>query len=117
METNFLQMLTRRKRANSFSSQNIVDVVRGGAPFFSLLKELIDKAEHSIHLQTYIFSSDSTGLLIAESLVAAAKKGVSVYLMADGYASKALPKEFIKKLEDAGVNFRFFEPVFRSKHF
>ena len=37
--------------------------------------------------------------------------------MADGYASRALPKEFIKKLEDAGVNFRFFEPVFRSQHF
>ena len=117
METNFLQILTRRKQGNLFSSQNIVDVVKGGAPFFSLLKELIDKAEHSIHLQTYIFSSDGTGSLIAESLAAAAKKGVSVYLMADGYASRALPKEFIKKLEDAGVNFRFFEPVFRSKHF
>ena len=117
METNFLQILRRRKRGSIFSSQNIVDVVKGGAPFFSLLKELIDKAEHSIHLQTYIFSNDTTGSLIAESLMEAAKKGVSVYLMADGYASRALPKEFIKKLEDAGINFRFFEPVFRSEHF
>src|SRR4030095_4407902 len=54
---------------------------------------------------------------IAESLRAAARRGVAVYLMADGYASRSLPAAFIKKLEEGGVHFRFFEPVFRSEHF
>lgn len=117
METNFFQILQKGRRNKNFSSQNIVSVVKGGAPFFSLLKELIDKAEHTIHLQTYIFSNDTTGTGIAEALMAAAKRRVAVYLMADGYASRTLPKEFIKNMEDAGVHFRFFEPVFRSKHF
>lgn len=117
METNFLQRLQLKRRGNRFSAQNLARVVKGGAPFFSLLTELIETAAHSIHLQTYIFNNDSTGKRIAEALMAAAKRGVMVYLMADGYASRSLPKEFIKNLEDAGVNFRFFEPVFRSEHF
>lgn len=117
METNFLRLLPFQKRKVPFSSQNLARAVKGGAPFFALLTELIDTTTHSLYLQTYIFSNDSTGTKIAEALVAAAKRGVAVYLMADGYASRSLPAAFIKKLEDAGVNFRFFEPVFRSEHF
>jgi cardiolipin synthase len=117
METNFLQLLQLKKRSNRFSSQNLARVVKGGAPFFNLLTELIENAGSSIHLQTYIFSNDATGTSVAEALMGAAKRGVAVYLMADGYASRSLHKDFIKKLEDAGVNFRFFEPVFRSEHF
>jgi cardiolipin synthase len=40
-----------------------------------------------------------------------------VYLLADGYASQGLSKKLIHELKDAGVNFRFFEPVYRSKYF
>jgi cardiolipin synthase len=117
METRFLQILQKGKQGSSFSSKNLARLVKSGAPFFSLLKELIDNAEHTIHLQTYIFNNDTTGNQIAEALMNAAKRNVAVYLMADGYASKALPKEFIQKLETAGVHFRFFEPLFRSSSF
>lgn len=117
METNFFQRLQRGTRTKSFSSQNLVNVIKGGAPFFAALKELIEKAEHTIYVQTYIFHDDKTGTAIADALKSAAARGVAVYLMADGYASRSLSKEFIKGLEDAGVHFRFFEPVFRSKHF
>ena len=117
METKFFQRLQRGHRTKNFSSQNLVKVIRGGAPFFDALKELIRKTEHTLHLQTYIFHDDSTGSAIAGELEAAAKRGVSVYLMADGYASRSLAKEFIKRLEEAGVHFRFFEPIVRSEHF
>src|SRR6478609_8462035 len=117
METNLFQILQLGQRDKQFSDQNIVRVIKGGSPFFETLKELIDNAEHTIHLQTYIFNNDKTGVAVAESLMAAAKRGVSVYLMADGYASKALPKDFIRKLEEASIHFRFFEPIFRSRHF
>jgi cardiolipin synthase len=115
MESNFRQLL--RKRRSRFSSQNLARVVKGGTPFFSLLTSLIGGAATSIHIQTYIFSNDATGIQVADALMAAAQRGVSVYLMADAYASRSLPANFIKKLEDAGVYFRFFEPVFRSKRF
>lgn len=117
METNFLNRLQWGRATDRFSRKNIVALVDGGAPFFSRLKELIDKAEHSIHLQTYIFAADSTGNAVAEALMAAARRGVVVYLMADGYASRSLPKDFLQKLESAGVHFRFFEPLFRGDDF
>ena len=117
METNFLNRLQLGKATEKISAKNIARVVKGGAPFFLQLKELTEQAEHSIHLQIYIFNNDKTGNEIANALIAAAKRGVVVYLMADGYASRTLPKEFIEKLESAGIHFRFFEPVFRSSNF
>ncbi|WP_121352196.1 phospholipase D-like domain-containing protein [Flavisolibacter nicotianae] len=117
METNFLSKMQWGRPADRFSRKNIVSLVKGGAPFFSKLEELIARAEYSIHLQTYIFGADATGKSVATQLMAAAKRGVSVYLMADGYASRSLPKDFIHQLENAGVNFRFFEPLFRGDDF
>ena len=96
---------------------NKVDLIRGGRPFFEKLFELIDSAKSSIHLQTYIFSDDTTGTVIADALIRAARKKVKVYLLVDGYGSQGLSGSFIKKLKDGGVHFRLFEPLFTSKHF
>jgi cardiolipin synthase len=110
-------MLRRKKRKALFSTRNKARLVPGGAPFFETLHGLIAGARHSIHLQTYIFANDGTGEKIAGALMAAAKKGVAVYLLVDGYASNTISRPFIQQLEAAGVHFRFFEPVFRSDNF
>lgn len=117
MEPNFFNRLQFGRNTNRFSKKNIARIVKSGEPFFAQLKELIHKANHSIHFQTYIFSADTTGLLVADWLMAAAQRGVAVYLMADGYASRSLPPEFIQKLKTAGVHFRLFEPLFRGPDF
>lgn len=98
-------------------SFNKAKLVHGGKEYFDLLLELINQATESIHLQAYIFDDDKTGTIVAEALKAAVLRKVSVYLMADGYASQALSKKFIAGLEDAGIQFRFFEPFFKSKQF
>jgi cardiolipin synthase len=102
---------------SAFTHHNKVRLVRAGRQFFDTLKELIRSSTQSLHLQIYIFMADETGHMIAEELIEATKRGVKVYVLADGYASKDLPKEFIKKLRDAGIKFRFFEPLLRSEHF
>ena len=117
MDSRFFNKLPFKKNAAGFSRKNIVRVIRSGAPFFEALKTLIDNARHAIHFQTYIFSADSTGTAVAEQLILAAKRGVSVYLMTDGYASRTLPKSLIHRMEEAGINFRFFEPLFRGPDF
>jgi cardiolipin synthase len=117
METNLLNLLQRSKITDKFSRKNIVSLVKGGAPFFSTLQRMIDGAEHSIHLQTYIFANDTTGKSVAAALMAAAKRGVAVYLLADGFASGSLSKELIRELKSAGAHFRFFEPMFRDDDF
>jgi cardiolipin synthase len=92
-------------------------LIRGGKAYFDQLIDCIASATESIHLQTYIYDVDETGQRVADALIAAANRKVAVYLMADGYASKALSHGFIAALENAGIHFRFFEPLLKSSHF
>jgi cardiolipin synthase len=94
-----------------------VRFVHCGKEFIALLKKQIDAAEHTIHLQTYIFSDDETGTLIADALIEAARRKVDVFMLVDGYASQSLSKEFVAKLRSAGIRFRFFEPLLKSKYY
>ena len=103
--------------SKEYIPHNKVKLVRGGKDYFSTLTTLINQARRSIHLQVYIYEEDETGQLVASALKEAAKRGVHVYLLADGYASKNLSAGFIKELQMAGVHFRFFEPLLKSEHF
>ncbi len=103
--------------SKKFTNNNKIQLVHGGKEYFDLLLQLIGQATDTIHLQTYIFGNDATGHRVADALKTAAKKGVKVYLLADGYASQSMPQTFIDALCDAGINFRFFEPLIKSKHF
>jgi cardiolipin synthase A/B len=107
----------KRKVPDVYTQLNRVKLIRGGAAYFNLLIELIDNARESIYIQTYIYATDTTGRQVAEALKRATKRNVSVYLMADGYASQAIPTSFLGELREAGIRFRFFEPIFKSKHF
>lgn len=107
----------KKKSAPEFLPNNRVKLIRAGKDYFDLLLQLINSAIESIHLQTYIFESDETGWMVANALIAAAKRNVAVYLIADGYASQHISNNLLKELKEAGVHFRFFEPLFKSKHF
>jgi len=76
---------------------------------------MINQAREIIQLQVYIYDNDETGEQVTQALMAAAKRNVQVYLMADGYASQGLSKIFVRETEEAGIHFRFFEPLFRSR--
>src|SRR5580765_5474072 len=105
------------KISAGYLTQNVIKLIPGGKEYFELLLQLISQATDTIHLQTYIYESDETGLQVAAALKAAAARNVKVYLLADGYASQAMSKNLINELEEAGVYFRFFEPFFKGKQF
>lgn len=112
-----MAILFKKKPGPAYKAHNKVKLIRGGSAYFNLLENIIASAKDSIHLQVYIFEADETGSKIAAALMNAARRNVKVYLMADGYASQSLPEDFIKKLEQAGVNFRFFDPIFSGNNF
>jgi cardiolipin synthase len=102
---------------NTYTANNSVQLIRGGKRFFLLLERIIQEAKETIHLQVYIYAEDETGIMIADALMEAARRGVKVYLMADGYASQSLSNNFIRQLSESGISFRFFEPVFKGSNF
>lgn len=112
-----MSLKKRAKISNVYTSNNEVKLVRAGKQYFNLLLQLIHEAKENIHIQSYIFDDDETGRLVADALKDATKRNVSVYLMADGYASQKMSRSFIHELKNGGIHFRFFEPFFASKYF
>jgi cardiolipin synthase len=100
-----------------YSTNNAVELIAGGAPYFNRLEEMINRAEEVIHFQTYIYDSDETGWRVAHALCRASERGVKVYLFLDGYCSKDLSHEFRNHIREKGVLLRWFEPLLKSKHF
>src|SRR5882762_3695256 len=106
-----------KQSSSSFLPRQTVKLIRGGRGYFDLLKEMIAEARYTLHIQVYIFEEDDTGNEIAEALLAAAGRNVRVFILVDGYASQKLSRGFVQRLRDAGIYFRKFEPLLRSKHF
>lgn len=110
-------MSGHKRNSSYYTTRNKIKLIRGGHEYFSLLLNLINNATHSIHLQTYIFEDDETGLIVADALMNAARRQVPVYFVTDGYASGGLSKLFIARLKKEGIHFTYFEPLFKSRHF
>ena len=47
----------------------------------------------------------------------AAGRGVKVFMLLDNYGSQGLSKDWVTKVRAAGIFFRFFRPLFKSKRF
>ncbi|MFN0014309.1 MAG: phospholipase D-like domain-containing protein [Saprospiraceae bacterium] len=96
---------------NAYQPADSITLVQSGDDFFGRLVHLLDSAQRSVHLQTYIFEDDSTGRLVADALKRAARRGVQVWVIADGFGSMSLPAAFVNDLQAEGVYFRFFRHI------
>jgi cardiolipin synthase A/B len=107
---------TKTSSYSTYTRHNKIELVRGGKDFFDAMHQLIDQAETCIHLQFYIFEEDETGKRVKEKLLKANERGVSIYIVLDGYASRGISDEFIKEIIDAGIRFRWFEPFLKGRY-
>ncbi|MEI9946264.1 MAG: phospholipase D-like domain-containing protein [Chitinophagaceae bacterium] len=107
----------KKNRSENYTTLNRIKLVRGGKPYFDCLLEMINAAKESFHLQTYIYNDDETGKLVADALKEAVKRKVEVYMLVDGYASRSIARSFINELREAGIQFRFFNPLLKSSYF
>lgn len=89
---------------------NLITLLHNGEAYFPMLEAALDRAEHRIYLESYIFENDQTGRSIAEALRRAALRGVKTHLLIDGFGSDSLPKSMIAYLEEAGVLVMKFRP-------
>jgi cardiolipin synthase A/B len=103
--------------SSGYSANNTIELISGGAAYFEILERLIDQAKESIHLQIYIYEADETGARVTAALMRAAQRGVKVFLLLDGYASRSLPPEMVIAIRKSGIYFRWFEPLFKSSRF
>lgn len=95
-------------KAPDFVEGNRITLLRNGSEYFPALESAIDRAQHEVHLETYIFEYDATGIRISEALKRAARRGVTVRLLLDGFGSQNLPQEAIQNLLNTGVQVLIF---------
>ncbi|MGB4812615.1 MAG: cardiolipin synthase ClsB [Methylophilaceae bacterium] len=93
-----------------FVAGNQIKLLRNGAEYFPALETAIAHAKHDVYLQTYIYQVDKAGTRIGHALTNAAKRGVAVHLMLDGFGCKDLPEYFVSSLEQAGVQVLIYRP-------
>ena len=91
-----------------------LNVHADGAAALDALWRAIDGAEHSIDLCTFIIGRDAIGDAVIARLSAKARAGVKVRLMLDGLGNLMAGRPRIRRLTDAGGQFRLFVPPLHS---
>lgn len=91
-----------------FIEGHTVRLIHGGEEYFNTLLELIESAKTELHLQVYILDYDDTGAVVIDALRESAKRGVKVYLVADGFGSMNLGSDFKDEMRKYSIHFRFF---------
>lgn len=87
---------------------NQLALLQNGTAYFPQLCADMDAAQHTIHLETYIFSADETGQMVADALQRAAARGVVVRVLLDGFGSAQLPQHWIDSWLKNGVEVQWF---------
>jgi len=71
-------------------------------------------ARRRLDVCTYVFANDATGQRIAQALVQAVQRGVSVRLLVDAMGSMGLPGGMLRGLKRQGVQVRRFMPLLHN---
>jgi cardiolipin synthase len=91
-----------------FTRGNQTRLLSNGDEFFPVMLQAIAKAEHSITLETYIWSSG----IISDKFIAAlserARHGVKVHVLVDGMGAIKFDDRDQKRLLTAGVEFIYY---------
>jgi cardiolipin synthase len=94
---------------------NQLELIESGKARLRLLLELIATAEQSIRMLMYMFNPDRAGERVRDALVAAARRGVEVKVMIDGFGSAA-PVDFFTALSEAGGEHCVFNPSYGRRY-
>lgn len=83
---------------------NALTLLENGTQFFPALLEEIDRAQAEIFLETYIFAPDEVGHAMAAALQRAARRGVSVHVIVDGFGGRDFVSHLLEPLTASGVH-------------
>ena len=106
-------LLARSHLVSQLTGGNRLSLVAGGDELFPAMCAAIAAARHQVWLASYIFHDDPAAQCVAQALAEAARRGVWVGVVVDGFGSKATLQRLREWLVDAGVNLAVFRPVDR----
>lgn len=90
---------------------NHIDIFTDGYKLFHALLRDIRNARQHIHIDTFIFSDDALGNMIADALIARAAEGVEVRVIYDDVGCWSVRSSFYERMRRGGVQVHPFMPV------
>jgi cardiolipin synthase len=94
---------------------NRLTLLADGSDRLEALMALIEGARHSLRILYYIFLEDEVGRRVSDALIAAAKRGVAVSLLVDGFGSTR-SLAFFQPMMDSGIGFCRFSPKYGRRY-
>jgi len=96
--------------APEFLAGNRLQLLESGGEYFPALIVALDAALFEIHLEAYIFADDTTGRRVAAALASAARRGVAVRVLVDGFGARDFAAGLGAELEAGGVEVMTYRP-------
>lgn len=93
------------------SQGNAVTLLNDGEATYAAIGGAIDAAERHVYAEYYLVQRGRASAWLGERLMAAARRGVAVKLLLDGYGSFWIGRRWVRALRAAGVEVAFFLPA------
>jgi cardiolipin synthase len=87
-----------------------VQLLINGEQYYPRVFKAMAQAREEILLETFIIFDDKVGQQLQQVLIEAARRGVRVEVVVDGYGTADLPTAFTSAMTDVGVSFHAFDP-------
>jgi cardiolipin synthase len=94
---------------------NRLDLIETGEGRLRALLSLIGEAQRSVKVLMYMFNPDEVGEQVRDALAEAARRGVNVKLLIDGFGSSAGPS-FFAELDENGGEICIFNPSYGRRY-
>ena len=94
---------------------NRLELIESGEERLRTLLDLIAGAENCIKMLMYMFNPDRVGNQVRAALVEAARRGIEVRVLVDGFGSD-VPDDYFDALSDAGGDHCVFNPSYGRRY-
>jgi len=88
---------------------NSVELLKNGDQIFPAYLEAIAGAKRTVNLESYIFGNDRAGAMVTNALLDAARRGVEVRVLIDGFGGR--PGPLLDQMKKGGVDARTYDPI------
>lgn len=113
--TRLISLFRNANQSLPFEGNTIETYTSGASLLASLIRQL-QRAEHHIHIESYIFEDDAIGRMVRDILVEKSQAGVEVRVLYDDVGCWQVPNRFFEEMREAGIDVRSFLKV-RFPHF
>ncbi|HXY05325.1 MAG TPA: cardiolipin synthase ClsB [Burkholderiaceae bacterium] len=91
-----------------FTEGNRIRLLPSAQHYFPAVLDAISTARRLVHLETYIFADDRVGRSLMEALAGAARRGLDVRVLIDGFGGGDFARQLAAQLPQAGAQVRIY---------